>query len=133
MPDTRHMFHRSRYLVRVSVALVLSVGYAYTAFIMLVGVRVMPSHRELAWRWPIIVVSTGFAAWHALGYLGRISDNPRKVGYLISGAWLGGFTGLLWADDARLAAGYVALACGISIAAYWQYPRRHEGDDAVEQ
>jgi len=117
---------RHRFIARVPAALVLAVGYAYTAILLLVGTRIAPDHHVHDNRWLYAVISVAFTVWHTAGYLGLVDDGPRKFGYLASGAWLGGFGFLIWLDGARLAAGYIFLACGVAIYAYWQYPRRRE-------
>lgn len=121
------LVRRGRFIALVPAALVLAAGYLYTAFVLGFGVSIARNDKIVDLRWYIVVGSIAFCIWHVAGYLGYVSDGPRKVGYLFSAAWLAGFTTLLWVEDAELSAGYVGLACAIAVVSYWKYPRRNEG------
>lgn len=113
-------------VARFPVALVLTIGYLWTAMLLAFDWPVGDNEHLKHFRWIIVAGSIVFAAWHLLGYLGFIADGPRKIGYLLSGAWVAGFAALLWSDHARLAGGYALIAAALALISYWKYPRRHE-------
>lgn len=113
-------------VVRLPAALILALGYAWTAVVLATrwSVPVGEALDRIAWEFS--VVCAAFAVWHTLGYLGYINDGPRKVGYLASGAFLAGLATVLFHDQIVLAGGYVAIGTVIALVSYWRYPRRSE-------
>lgn len=116
-----------RFVARVPTALVLAGGYVYTALVLTTGERIARNGLTSDLRWVAVIGSVLFAVWHIAGYLGYVTDGPRKAGYAASAAWMGGFATVLAADEAFLGAGYVAIGCAMALASYWKYPRRSEG------
>lgn len=115
-----------RVVVKFPSALLLAVGYSYTALILGFKVNVPPGSGVQRVASDFSVFCVVFALWHFAGYFGYVGDRARKFGYLASAVFLAGFATVLYADRVMLGGGYVALGCIVALFSYWKYPRRGE-------